>query len=201
MRQKTDEKRQSILDVATELFLTHGYESVSMSQISESVGGSKATLYGYFSNKEDLFLEVVSDGIKRMVQQISVDDQKELSFEEKLRFFALNYLRNALSDEAIALRRTVISIASKKNDAGQKIYSQVIKGAWEYIATILEKEMQEGKIKKTDSFELALCLKSMLENVWVDRRLFCIDSQPTSVALEKHVDNVLNIFLNFYYKQ
>ena len=51
MRVRTEEKRREIVRVASDLFHDNGYERTSMSMISERLGGSKATLYGYFKSK------------------------------------------------------------------------------------------------------------------------------------------------------
>ncbi len=61
MRRRTEEKRNAILKVARELFNEKGYHKTSMSEITARVGGSKATLYGYFKSKEMLFQAVMAD--------------------------------------------------------------------------------------------------------------------------------------------
>jgi hypothetical protein len=53
MRTKSDERRQAILDVATQIFKDIGYERASMAAIAARVGGSKATLYSYFPRKRN----------------------------------------------------------------------------------------------------------------------------------------------------
>ena len=58
-RVRTDEKRNEIVQVAAELFQKHGYDRCSMAALSERLGGSKATLYGYFPSKEDLLRAVI----------------------------------------------------------------------------------------------------------------------------------------------
>ena len=52
-RVRTEEKRREIVAIASELFQEHGYDRTSMSMISERLGGSKATLYGYYKSKDD----------------------------------------------------------------------------------------------------------------------------------------------------
>jgi len=59
VRKKTETKRQAILDVAADLFRESGFERASMSELCLRVGGSKATLYNYFSSKEEVFAEVL----------------------------------------------------------------------------------------------------------------------------------------------
>ncbi len=61
MRRRTEAKRNAILKVAEELFRKKGYQNTSMSEITAKVGGSKATIYGYFKSKKLLF-EAVMNG-------------------------------------------------------------------------------------------------------------------------------------------
>lgn len=53
------EGRQRILEAATDLFSARGFADVSMQQIADASGITKATMYHHFRNKEDLFVEVV----------------------------------------------------------------------------------------------------------------------------------------------
>lgn len=54
-----DKRRAAILDAATKIFLRDGYNGASVAEIIEQSGGSKATLYGHFKNKEGLFGAVI----------------------------------------------------------------------------------------------------------------------------------------------
>lgn len=55
-----------ILDEAAALFVTHGYHGLSMRQIAETVGVSKAGLYYHFEDKEALFLAILLHHIDRV---------------------------------------------------------------------------------------------------------------------------------------
>jgi AcrR family transcriptional regulator len=46
--------RERILDIATELFIEHGYDGTSLRQIAEEVGVTKAALYYHFASKAEL---------------------------------------------------------------------------------------------------------------------------------------------------
>ncbi len=59
MRVKSEEKRQAILEIAKDSFTKQGFEQTSMSHIAKMLGGSKATLYNYFSSKEEIFTAVM----------------------------------------------------------------------------------------------------------------------------------------------
>ncbi len=49
-----EQKRELIIDAATRLFRTYGYNSVTMDDIAQEVGMSKKTIYQIFENKTDL---------------------------------------------------------------------------------------------------------------------------------------------------
>jgi DNA-binding transcriptional regulator YbjK len=48
--------RQQILSTAKILFIQQGYHGLSMRQIAEALGVSKAALYYYFRDKEELLI-------------------------------------------------------------------------------------------------------------------------------------------------
>ncbi len=48
-----------IIEEAFKLFLTHTYEGVSISKLSDAIGMTKGALYHHFKNKEELFRMVV----------------------------------------------------------------------------------------------------------------------------------------------
>jgi AcrR family transcriptional regulator len=52
------ETRDKILDAARELFVTEGYDGVSMRKVAEKIEYSPTAIYVHFANKEELFLEL-----------------------------------------------------------------------------------------------------------------------------------------------
>jgi AcrR family transcriptional regulator len=62
-RGKLELKRQ-ILEAATALFESEGYESFSLRQVAEHIGYSPTAIYLHFQNKNDLLLTVAYEGFK-----------------------------------------------------------------------------------------------------------------------------------------
>jgi len=58
--------QQKCLDEATRLFVTHGYNGISMREIAEQVGVSKAGLYYHFRDKEALFLAILTASLEEI---------------------------------------------------------------------------------------------------------------------------------------
>src|SRR3546814_4647572 len=55
---RQDERREKILQAATEVFFKSGFAGASIDEVIAKVGGSKRTIYDYFGNKEELFAEI-----------------------------------------------------------------------------------------------------------------------------------------------
>lgn len=53
--------RNQIKAQATELFIANGYHATSVEAIAKAVGGSRATIYQYFTSKEDIYVELVRE--------------------------------------------------------------------------------------------------------------------------------------------
>ena len=56
----TLDSREAILLAAERLFMDQGFRGISMRQIAEAVGVTKAALYYHFQDKEDLFVAIVA---------------------------------------------------------------------------------------------------------------------------------------------
>jgi AcrR family transcriptional regulator len=70
-RQERDRQavRRAILDAARDLFVTEGFERVSMRRIAELVEYSPAAIYGYFPSKDDIFFALAEEGFRLLHAQ------------------------------------------------------------------------------------------------------------------------------------
>ena len=66
------ETRDLILDAARELFITEGYEGVSMRKVAEKIDYSPTAIYLHFKDKEDLFRELCHEDFGRLAEQFNV---------------------------------------------------------------------------------------------------------------------------------
>ncbi len=91
-RLNVDERRAQILEAGTTLFAEHAYEEISMREIAQAVGISKALLYHYFPSKVDLFKAAVAAAAAELEQLIeptgsgSAADQLAASLDAYLRW-------------------------------------------------------------------------------------------------------------------
>ena len=54
-----DRRKQRVMDVATDLFVTQGYAATSLVDIAKGAGVATRTLYQHFGDKEAMFREVI----------------------------------------------------------------------------------------------------------------------------------------------
>jgi AcrR family transcriptional regulator len=66
---RKQETRRAISDVATEMFVTRGFDEVTISQVAEAAGVSKMTVTNYFPRKEDLVFDR-ADAITRHLADV-----------------------------------------------------------------------------------------------------------------------------------
>ena len=82
-----DKRRQKLIRAAAEQFLTLGRDGVSMKDVAKAANVSRATLYTYFSSKDELF-DAAVDGITLSVRDKSKNALREVppgaSLQEKL---------------------------------------------------------------------------------------------------------------------
>jgi AcrR family transcriptional regulator len=78
-------KKNAILLAATRLFARKGYDGASMAELSKMTGAAGGTIFHHFKNKEDLFLNVLSD-IKEIILDAFDHFRKQTHFTNGLAF-------------------------------------------------------------------------------------------------------------------
>jgi AcrR family transcriptional regulator len=72
------EKAETILDGATQEFMTHGFAATSMNRIATAAKVSKPTLYSYFQDKAGLFAALIERAIHRQQMISRLQDPRSL---------------------------------------------------------------------------------------------------------------------------
>src|SRR5438552_6169109 len=101
-RVRTEEKRGEIVRIASELFDELGYDRCSMATISERLGGSKATLYGYFCSKEELLRAVLQCEIASEFDRVMQEFHEETDLRKSLIRLGIAFHNKRLSSLPVA---------------------------------------------------------------------------------------------------
>ena len=66
-RLSAEERRESILQAANEVFGQRGYEHVRIDDVAAAAGISKALIYEHFASKQELYIELMNNAAKEML--------------------------------------------------------------------------------------------------------------------------------------
>lgn len=199
MKVRTEARREAIVEAAALLFQEVGYERASMNELTKRLGGSKATLYGYFPSKESLFVEVVRSvatvHLSEAVAQLAAPDKDEVTLEQMLRRFGermLFVLTNESS--ALAVYRMVMAEAGRSN-IGMLFYEAGPSECNEVLSTWMAEAMNRGELHQADPRIKAAQFLALL-TAEVQERLFQPRSEPLEVRqIKVLVERAVEMFL------
>jgi AcrR family transcriptional regulator len=123
-------KRALIVDAALKAFLDAGYAEASVNRIAATAGVSIKTLYRHFESKDDLFSAVMQAACGKMPgADIPEDDEPPPAWYDAPPATALpkageEYLRNALSQDQLALYRVVTRDAHRFPKLGRRYHEE-----------------------------------------------------------------------------
>jgi AcrR family transcriptional regulator len=190
-----DARRQAILDIARDIFMQEGFAAASMSSIAARVGGSKATLYNYFSSKEELFTAMVQDQCDRNHAILFDFDAGDGDFIEALRRLGERFVRLMLSDEILAMHRLVIAEAGRFPELGQTLYEAGPKRGHARLSAFLRDHMHRNGLRADDMDRAAAQLMDLCLTDLYRQRLWNVRGAPTAEEVHANVDEALRTFI------
>lgn len=196
MRVKTDEKRREIVGKAWELFKENGFERTTMSDISDRVGGSKATLYGYYNSKEQLFAAALEQVIRDPADEVFAHLAKAGKLKARLLNFARALLHARLSEDLIAVEQALITEA-RRSELGELLRARFVQPQWRRLAAALDREMVGGQLRRADPMLAAWHFRALVEADLVERRLHG-EKHITAHEIKAAIDAGVDAFLRAY---
>lgn len=145
-------KKQEVIEVARELFMSRGYYDTSMANVAKNAGIAPNTIYWYFKNKEDLFAAVINGVIAAHL--VEFQNRTQLPFEKNV-FWALERLMDA---KPLAVPLHDLMTKSEQLAQVHDSFHQLVKGiATQYL-------LQEG-VNKSDAINLVGIWEYVLEGL------------------------------------
>ena len=84
-----EERRKELIDTAARLFAEKGYESVSVRDILDEVGGAPGMFYYYFKSKQDIYLATMEDYIsEKLERKCALMEDETMPFEQRRRLLS-----------------------------------------------------------------------------------------------------------------
>ncbi len=196
MRVKSEERRQAILDTAKGEFTKQGFSQTSMSSIAKKVGGSKATLYNYFSSKEEIFTAVMESVAEQMTIAFH-SLSTVIDIKPALTDFGCKYLTSLYSPELAMVTKMAYTEADR-SDLGRHFFENGPKKGLTHLQDFLAYHVENGALKSCDTWIAALQLRALLEAELREQFALGIIKQPDEQAICEVVERAVNSFLILY---
>ena len=192
-----DERRARILQVARDVFYEFGYAGASMATISARLGGSKATLYAYFSSKEELFGAMIRERCEAMGRvfqaHIGADDLRKA-----LKEMSLQLINVVMSDWGTRTIQLLIE-ESRRNPSLARLFNEAMEANGRAsLQALLATARDRGQIDAPDVPEATKILKSLLFGDIHFKRLLGICDGIDAADLNKHIDRAIDVFMTYY---
>ncbi|HWK54691.1 MAG TPA: TetR/AcrR family transcriptional regulator [Hyphomicrobiales bacterium] len=125
LKPRSTDKREEVLDIASENFLIKGFDGTSINVMAREAGISKESIYRYFGSKEDLFLAVVERELA-VYRQGMLDTTRNCqgkSLPDALYTVADATLRVASDSRTLALRRLIFQMSATGSKVGHHYFT------------------------------------------------------------------------------
>ena len=191
-------KAESILRAARRMFLASGFGAVSMDAIAREAGASKATLYAYFSSKEELFGAVVAGEGERYFRGFSASELDPTEVETSLGEIARRFLDLVLSPDAVAVNRITIAEAVRFPQLGEVFWRSGPEQTRVQIEGFLRRADTAGTLSVADPRLAAEQFIALLRGDWHLRQLLRLDAPLDAKARVQAAKGAVAAFLRAY---
>ncbi len=196
-RPKSEEKRDAILEAASELFLAQGLQGTSMDAVALKAGVSKQTVYSHFANKEELFRTVIVSKVESY-GFMEAALPAHLSLQQALAAIGDRFLSLILDHEVAAMFRVVIGESGSYRKVAELFYASGPDTAITAVAKLLSRHMAKGRLKQDDPRYAASLFLNMLRGHYHLQILMNIQPDLDEATREHHIRKVVGQFLMLY---
>lgn len=197
-RPKDPEKRAAILEAAKRLFITQGYERVSMDQIASEAGVSKLTVYSHYGDKDSLFGEAVRAHCEQGMPTSLFDEEAQTPLRKRLEVIGHAFFAMVMAPDAVAGHRILCSpqvTASALPTVFWKAGPQRVQQAF---AALLERRIKAGELEIEHPQRASAFFFTLLKGEPHAQAVFGYCCSGRTDGPDQHVAAVVDMFLRAY---
>lgn len=146
---------EKFLDAATDVFTEHGYQQARLSEIVARAGGSLATLYRAFGDKEGLAFAIIERRLQDMAGQLDALDIDGLPPQEALRKAGSSIARSLTTRDAYLVNRIVIGEGRAFPELRDFYFDRAIASIRDRLGDYFDRQVEAGTMVLHTSSDLA----------------------------------------------
>ncbi len=197
-RPKDPGKRAAILAAAKRMFVSHGFERVSMDQIAAEAGVSKLTVYSHFGDKESLFAEAVRAHCEEGMPTDLFVAEPNTPVRERLLAIGNAFFRMIMTPEAIAGHRILCSPQVATSSMPAAFWAAGPQRVQSSFAELLQRRVANGELDIDDCARAASQFFTLLKGEPHAHAVFGFCCGGPIDTPEQHVASVIDLFLRAY---
>lgn len=156
---KSDRTREAVLDAARIAFARKGYSGVTISNITDLAGVTRANFYYYFRDKTELFIGLGTETYREALA--TVEALGETTDEAAIRLWVVRYLEYLDRNGAFVIR-------SEDDAPRDPEFRAAVAHSYERTAVALGQRIaaMSGSSLRADPSAVGLTVMAMLERSW-----------------------------------
>ena len=159
----SEERKSQILDAAMDTFSEMGFHKARMSDIAETSGLSKGSLYWYFDSKDSIILSLLDRVFVPEIKDFNILLKDPRSAESRLAIYI-----ERVSDDMVKMLKWMplfydfLALAFRQ-ELVKKAISRYYKKQMEILVDLIQQGIDSGEFLVEDPEEAAIALGSILE--------------------------------------
>jgi len=153
---KKEQVKERIGQAAMECFERYGLEKTTLDDIAKTVGLNKTSLYYYYKNKEDIFIEVAIREGQSFIDTLQKSTLRKKGVENQISFYLesrLNYYTNVLN-----MNRVSVESLDKILPRFFELYDAMMVQEKAFLTKLLTQAIAHEKLDLTDPENIASVL-------------------------------------------
>jgi AcrR family transcriptional regulator len=181
-------KKFYIIDAATRLFATQGFDATTTIQISEEAKVTEPLLYYHFKGKDELYTSILASAFDEYISRLdSLKKETKTWFEKIENIIALHF--KLIEEKPYDFYLTITGYPTRLKDP-EKVYKKSVKrqGEWfkSYFTDCLKKGIKSGEFVKVPVDETVNILMLLIKDI--------LRQQSFSPKIDKKAMNAIIAF-------
>lgn len=187
-------KRQIILDEAAKLINKVGFKNAKMEDIAKKVGFSKASLYSYFKDKEEIVTNIAKVHLLHFYNKIADLPARDISAVEKLEIMKNAHMEFVRKSKNLMVVKLNFAIMEKSHEEFIVLKLKTI----EILKSILEQGKKDGVFNKNlDSDSAANLLEAIFTGIVFVNSL--VKNIKSDLLKDYNIEEMISFGMDFFY--
>jgi TetR/AcrR family transcriptional regulator len=150
VRYSAADRREQILDAATQLFARQGFQGTTTKQISEQTGVTEALIFRHFASKDELYWAVIERKIKAAAPGKHIRERLSAGGSDLgvLAGVATQILERRAKDQTLS--RLLLYSALENHRLSHRFFRTYVAECYEVLADYIRGRIAEGQFRPVD---------------------------------------------------